>query len=181
MITFDTEPYKLIYCWTVAYALVEPLVALANYVLYRKYGTKTMFQLYSKTSPLIIVACEFVYLTIIFVKTMYLYKHVLKKPTYYPQKGATKDYRDFVILFIGIMIIVEILWAFTIYIIQAHIPFLNFLNNYSRELGLYSLIRPVIFGIILLLVCDAILYHTTDLEAMGIMLFSLFAVIVASF
>jgi hypothetical protein len=112
---------------------------------------------------------------------MYIYKHVLKKPTYYPQKGATKDYRDFVILFIGIMIVVEILWAFTIYIIQAHIPFLSFLNNYSRELGLYSLIRPVIFGIILLMVCDAILYHTTDLEAMGIVLFSLFAVIVASF
>jgi hypothetical protein len=140
-----------------------------------------MFQTYNKTSPFLIIACEYVYMTIVFVKTMYVYKHFLKKPTYYPEKGAYKDYRDFIICFVVIMVIVDILWSFFMNIITNHIPFLNFLNNYSRDLGIYALIRPVIFGITLILVSDAILYKASDIDGILCILGSLFTLIIASF
>lgn len=184
MIGTELQPYKIVYVWTVAYAFFEPFVALVNYLMSKKYGMKTMFQLYSKTSPFLIVACEYVFMTITLVKTMYVYKHILKKPSYYPEKdseNAKKDYRDFILVFIAISILLDIIWSFTLYIVRSHIPFLSFLNNYSHELGWYSVIRPVIFGITLLMISDALLYHATDVEAIGIILFSLFTLIVASF
>lgn len=184
MIGTELQPYKLVYVWTVAYALLEPFVALANYLMSRKYGIKTIFQLYSKTSPFLIVASEYVFMTISLVKTMYVYKHILKKPTYYPEKdskNSKQDYRDFIITYIAISIILDVLWSITLYIVKSHIPFLSFLNNYSHELGWYSLIRPIIFGITLLMVSDALLYNANDVEAIGIILFSLFTLIIASF
>jgi len=178
---FDTEPFKYLFTWTVAYSILEPINALFNYLLYTKYGMKSMFQLYPRTSPFLVVAAEYVYLTIVFAKTMYIYKHILKKPTYYPRKGEKQNYRDFVLLFIGLLIVIDIIWAITINFITLHIPFLDFLRNYSRELGFYSLLRPVIYGICLILVSDGVMNYFDDVEAIGSILFSLFAIIVASF
>ena len=178
---FDAEPFQHLFTWTVSYSILEPMNALFNYLLYMKYGIKSMFQLYPKTSPVLVIAAEYVYLTIVFAKTMYIYKHILKKPTYYPRKGEKKNYRDFVLLFIGLLIIIEILWAISIHIITEQIPFLDFLRNYSRELGFYSLLRPIIFGICLILISDAVMHHFDDLEAIGCVLFAVFTIVVASF
>lgn len=178
---FDLEPFQRLFTWTVAYSVLEPLVALVNYLLYIRYGIKTMYQLYPKTSPFLIVIAEYVYMTIVFVKTMYFYKHVLKKPTYYPRKGEKQNFREFVLLFIGVLVIIDIIWALTIHSITAHIPFLDFLRNYSRELGFYSLLRPIVVGITLILISEAVMNHVDDLEAIGSILFAVFIITMASF
>ena len=181
MIEFEIEPYKMVYTWTVAYAILEPFIAMANYLLYLNFNTKTMFQIYKNTSPFLLIACEYVYMTIVFVKTMYVYKHILKKPTYYPEQGAYKDYCDFIICFVVIMVIVDVLWSLVMNIITNKFPFLKFLNNYSRDLGIYALIRPVIFGITLILLSDAILYKASDIDAILAIFGSLLMIIIASF
>ena len=179
---FDLEPFKILYVWTVAYSIVEPVVALMNYLLYVRFGMKSMFQLYPSANPFLVVIAEYVYLSIIIVKTMYVYKYILKKPSYYPGKNdSPENYRDFILLFIGIMILMDILWALTIKFVGRYIPFLAFLNNYSRVLGFYALVRPIIFGLTLLMVSYTVLHYMKDLEAIISILFAIFIITMASF
>jgi len=177
---FDLEPYKLIYIWTAAYSILEPIVALMNYLLYVKFGIKSMFQLYN-TSPFLIVFAEYIYLTIILIKTMYVYKYIMKKPSFYPGRYEYENFGDFILCFISIMVFMDVLWALTINIIVTKIPFLGFLNNYSRELGFYALIRPIIFGLSLLVISYIIMYNFNDLEIIASILFATFIITMASF
>lgn len=177
---FDFEPYKLLFIWTTAYSILEPFVALINYLLYINFGIKSMFQLYN-TSPFLIVLAEFIYLTIILVKTMYVYKYFMKKPSFYPGKYEYENFGDFILCFISIMVFMDVLWALTINIVIAKIPFLGFLNNYSKELGFYALIRPIIFGVSLLGLSYIIMYNFNDLEAIASILFAIFTITIASF
>ncbi len=142
---------------------------------------KGMFQLYPKANPFLIVMAEYVYLCIILVKTMYVYKYILKKPTYYPQKGEYENYGDFALCFISILVAMDVIWALTINFVISRIPFLTFLNNYSRELGFYALIRPIIFGMTLLAISYLVLYHLNDLESIASILFGIFIITIASF
>lgn len=176
---FDSELYKLLFAWTIAYAIIEPFVALLNYFLSLKFGIRSIFEVYNKTSPFLIVGAEFTYLTIIFLKTLWVYKHLLKKPTYYPEKP--KDWRDFIIAYICVHVIIDGLWALSVNVIMSKFHFLVFLRNYSHEFGVYSVMRPLIMGIILLVTTDVIYNKVGDIEAVGSLMFSLFAVIVASF
>jgi hypothetical protein len=178
---FDYEPLKLLVAFTSAYSILEPLVALMNYILYIRFGMKSMFQLYPKANPFLIVMAEYIYLCIILVKTMYIYKYVMKKDRYYPEKGDYENYGDFLLCFISILVVMDVLWAITINIITTKIPFLAFLNNYSRELGFYSLVRPIIFGLSLLVISYYVLYYMKDLEAIAFILFSIFTITIASF
>lgn len=178
---FDPEPFQMLVTWTTAFAILQPLAALMDHFLYKKYGMKGTFQLYSKINPFLIVICEYTYMTIVFVKTMYFYKHLLNKPGYYPRKGNFQDYRDFILLFIAILVIIDILWAIGIKMVITYMPFLKFLDNYNVELGVTSFIRPVLFGIALFLMSDVVMYHMQDLEAIGTILFGLFIAAVASF
>ena len=177
----DPEAFQLLFTWTTAFALLQPIAALMDHIIYKKYGVKGTFQLYSKINPFLVIICEYTYLTIIFVKTMYFYKHLLKKPGYYPRKGNYEDYRDFVLMFIAILVIIDILWAISMKIIIGQMPFLKFLDNYNVELGFVSLIRPVLFGLALILVSDVVMYNLGYLEAFGSILFGLFIAAVASF
>jgi hypothetical protein len=178
---FEPEPYQRLFTWTIAFSIFEPFVALVSYLLSVRYGMKTMYQLYPNTSPFLIVVAEYVYMTIVFAKAMYFYKHVLKKPTYYPRKGETENYRDFILLFVGLLVIIDIIWAISIHFISAHIPFLDFLRNYSKELGFFSLVRPIIVGITLVLLSDGVMQYANDLEGIGAILFSVFVITIASF
>jgi len=181
MMKFDQEPYERLLIWTTAFAILQPLTAFMDHFLYKKYGMKGTFQLYSKISPFLVVVCEYTYMTIVFVKTMYIYKNWLKKPGYYPRKGNFQDYRDFILLFMAILVIIDILWAITIQIVTSQMPFLKFLDNYNVEIGVTSLLRPILFGIGLFLISDVALYHMQDLEAIGTILFGIFIAAVASF
>lgn len=176
---FDSELYKLLFAWTIAYAIIEPFVALLNYFLSLKFGIRSIFEVYNKTSPFLIVGAEFTYLTIIFLKTLWVYKHLLKKPGYYPEKP--EDWRDFIIAYICVHVIIDGLWALSVNVIMSKFHFLVFLRNYSHEFGVYSVMRPLIMGIILLVATDLIYKKVGDIEAVGSLMFSLFAVIVASF
>jgi hypothetical protein len=178
---FDAELYKLLFAWMIAYAVIEPFVALINYFLSHRYGIRSIFEVYNKTSPFLIVGAEFTYLTIIFLKTIWAYKHILKKGRYYPEKGNVKDWRDFIGTYIFVHIVIDGLWAIIVRMITNKLHFLVFLRNYSHEFGIYSVMRPLILGVILLLATDIIYREVGDIEAVGSLMFSLFAVIMASF
>jgi hypothetical protein len=178
---FDNEIYKLLFAWTVAYAILEPIVAFVNYILSRTYGIKSIYEMHSKTSPFIVMASEFAYMTIVFIKTMWAYKYILKKPTYYPRKNNNKDYRDFIITYICVHVIIDILWYLTVRAISDRLPFIKFLEQYLEEFGIYSVARPLTYGLILVLLSDAIRNNLGDLEALWAVFFSLFMISVASF
>lgn len=137
--------------------------------------------MYPKTSPFLVVISEYIYFAIIFVKTMYIYKHFLKKPTYYPRKGNWKDYRDFLICYIVVQLIIDVIWSITISQVTRRVPILDFVQNYSRELGVFALLRPLIYGIALLAATEVVLRYLGDLEALGSVLFALFLITIASF
>jgi hypothetical protein len=177
---YDSELYKILFAWIVAYAILEPFVALFSHFLSVWFGIKSVYEL-QKTSPLLVVGSEFTYMTIVFVKTMWVYKHVLKKEGYYPRKNNVKDFVDFIKVYIVVHVVIDVLWAIAMNSVGSKLRFLDFLNKYSHELGVFSVARPLIYGIILLLFTHVIMYNVGDLEAVGAFLFSLFAVIVASF
>jgi hypothetical protein len=77
--------------------------------------------------------------------------------------------------------VIDGLWAISVNVITSKLHFLAFLKNYSHEFGIYSAIRPLILGVILLLATDVIYKEVGDIEAVGSLMFSLFAVMVASF
>lgn len=178
---FIVEPYKLVLAWTVAFSILEPIVTLFNYFMSSKYGIKTMYQMYSKTSPFLIVISEYIYFTIIFVKTMYIYKHIFGKPTFYPRQGVWDDYKDFLVCYIIVQLIIDVVWSIFINNVTGRVPFLQFVKNYSRELGIYAIMRPLTYGLCLLGITEAVFRHLGDLEALGSLLFGLFIVTIASF
>lgn len=178
---FEGEPYQLLLAWSVAFSLLEPLVTLINYILSRKSSMKTIFQMYPKTSPFLVVVSEYIYFAIIFVKTMYIFKHFLKKPSYYPRRNSITDYRDFLICYVIVQLIIDVVWSITISQVTRRVPILDFVQNYSRELGVFALLRPLIYGICLLVVTDMVLRYLGDLEAIGSLLFALFMITIASF
>ena len=51
----------------------------------------------------------------------------------------------------------------------------------AKELGFYSLIRPIIVGITLVLLSDGVMQYANDLEGIGAILFSVFVITIASF
>ena len=178
---FDPSLYKIIFAWTVAYAILEPFLALFNFGLYKAFGYKTMFQLYYPASPFLIVACEYIFMTIVLLKSMYIYKHAFNKPTYYPRKDNLEDYRDFIISFIIVQIVIDSIW--TIFVNQAtvHFKFLDFMNNYSHKIGVYSMLRPLVFGLSLLGVTELVMRYIGDIEAIGSLFGSLFLIVIASY
>jgi hypothetical protein len=178
---FDPEIYKIIFAWTVAYAILEPFMALLNYGLFNAFGTKTMFQLYYPTSPFLIVVCEYIFMTIVLIKSMYVYKKAFAKPTYYPRKNNWEDWRDFIISFMIVQLFIDALWTLFVNQASIHFKFLTFLDNYSHKLGLYSLIRPVIFGLSLLFITELNLRYLGDIEAVGAIFGSMFLITIASY
>lgn len=176
---YDPEIYKLLLAWLVSYTLVAPIIVLVNYFLSFYFGSKTIFSLYPTTSPLLLISSEFTYMTIVFVKTIWAYKHVLHKKRYYPE--TVDEFRDFILLYIAIHILIDILWTIVVNNLTGKVGFLKFLQNYSHELGVWSLIRPLIVGITLLIFTNVVIKYIGDLEAIGIVFFSLFMIIIASF
>lgn len=176
---YDPEVYKLLLAWLVSYCLITPIIVFINEILSFYFGTKTIFTYHPSTSPILLISSEFSYMTIAFVKTMWAYKHILGKKKYYPE--TNEEYRDFILLYAAIHILIDILWTITVHIASNKIPFFNFLTNYSNELGFYSLVRPLIVGIVLLLFTTVAVRYIGDLEAVGIVMFSLFMIIIASF
>lgn len=174
---FDPEPYKMLLAWTVAFSICEPAVTLMNHLI----GGRSMYRMYPKTSPFLVVISEYIYFAIIFVKTMYIFKHVLRRPTYYPRKGNWKDYRDFLLCYIVVQLIIDVVWSIFIGNVTSQVNFLDFVKNYSRELGFYALLRPLIYGISVLIVTEIVLRYVGDMEALGSLLFALFLITVASF
>jgi hypothetical protein len=178
---FDNEIFKILFAWLISYAFLEPIIALINYLLSVNYGMKTIFEIYPQTSPFLVVSSEFTYMTIVFIKTLYVYKYILKKPTYYPRLNNWQDYRDFIIIYTIVQILLDVLWTFLVTNGTSRIHFLDFLKKYSYELGVYSILRPLIIGIILLMFTTIILNYVGDLEAVATLMFSLFTLIIASF
>ena len=176
---YDPEIYKLLLAWLVSYSIVTPIIVLVNYILSFYFGSKTIFGLYPSTSPILLISSELTYMTIAFAKTMWAFKHILKKDKYYPE--SAEEFRDFILLYATIHVMIDILWTIAVNNISGQFNFLKFLRNYSHELGFYSLLRPLIVGIFLLLFTNIVVKYVGDLEAIGIVMFSMFMIIIASF
>ena len=176
---YDAEIYKLLFAWLVSYSIIAPIIVIVNYVLSFYFGTRTVYGMHPSVSPIMIMASEITYMTIAFVKTMWVYKNVLKKGKYYPE--TYDEFRDFILIYAGIHLLIDIVWTVTVNVVSSKINFLNFLRNYSNELGIYSLVRPVIVGIALIMLTKVVMKGLGDLEAIGTVMFSLFLVIIASF
>ena len=176
---FNTEIYKLLLAWLIAYSIIAPVIVLVNYVLSFYFGTKTIFDLHRSTSPFLIISSEFTYMTFAFLKTMWAYKHILHKKKYYPE--TNEEFKQFILLYIGIHIIIDILWAIFVNTATSKIHFLKFLNNYTHELGIYSLLRPLIIGIVLVLFTNVVIQHIGDIEGIGAVMFSIFVLQMASY
>ena len=135
--------------------------------------------MHRSVSPIMIMGSEITYMTIAFIKTMWVYKNVLRKERYFPE--TYDEFRDFILIYAGIHLLIDVLWTVTVNGVTSKMKFLNFLRNYSNELGIYSLVRPVIVGIALIMLTNVVMNRLGDLEAIGIVMFSLFLVIIASF
>lgn len=184
---FDPEPYKLYYAWFVAFTILEPLVVFLNYIIYRISGKKTTYQIHGKTMPVLVLLSKFLYFSISFIKTMYIYKNLLHKPTFYPridEKDSAKkllDYRDFIITFIIVQILMDVLWELFTKSAASQLSFIEFLQNYSTKLSTYSLVSSITFGLSQLALTDIVIKYVGDLEAFSFIVFGAYMIVVASF
>jgi hypothetical protein len=80
-----------------------------------------------------------------------------------------------------VQLFIDALWTFFANQASVRFKFLTFLDNYSHKLGLYSLIRPVIFGLSLLFITELNLRYLGDIEAVGAIFGSMFLITIASY
>jgi len=178
---FNKEIFQLLFVWVIAYSIVKPFEVILNYMIYKLYGIKTVFQQFSATSPIIVVFSEFTFMLISFMKTMYFYKKIYNKPTYFPRKGNWEDYRDFIIMYIITTIILDVLWTIFVNYTTFYYKPLSFLKNFSHDITFTSLSVPIVYGVILVFVTDIVLNYIPDFEALGSLVASLFLLSLASF
>jgi hypothetical protein len=177
---FDNEPFRAMLAWTIAFSILEPVVTAINFVFFRS-TMVPIYDVYPGSSPFLVATCEYLYYTALFVKTMYVYKYILKRDTYVPPKGDMREYVAFVACYLIIQLLADVVYASIAANVKGRISFLKFLRNYTREVGVFAILRTQAFAIAMLVVTENVYFRMDDLVAIGMLLTGVFVVTVASF
>lgn len=162
------EIYKGLFAWTTAFLLAEPIVKMINGDIY-------------KPNLVLRIICDYLYFTLIFLKAMFVYKHIFKKSEYFPDKDTSvKNITTFFAIFVGVQIIIDVCWAFMLQYLTAYIKILKIFSPYDRDFGVHFIINYTTHSASYLFLTMAIHLFLRDLEALGVIFFSLFTVFVIS-
>lgn len=160
------EIYKGLLAWTTAFFLIEPFeLLMAGYA----------------NDPMVVFHFlgNYLFYTVIFVKTMYIYKILFKKDEYFPSKEVTsKNITLFFTIFILVQLVIDTSWAFMLRYMTRYIPLLKVFAPYDRSLGLDLIIKYVTKGQLVMLVTFIMFLYTSDMEAISTILFAMFVVLV---
>jgi hypothetical protein len=161
-----SEVYKGLLAWTTAFFVVEPILLLvAGY----------------SNNPIVVFHFlgNYLFYTVIFVKTMYIYKLLFKKSEYFPNKDITsKNITLFFTIFILVQLVIDTSWAFMLKYMTRYIPILRIFAPYDRSMGLDLIINYVTKGQAVLLLTFVTFLYTSDMEAISTILFSMFVILV---
>jgi hypothetical protein len=180
LMKFLAEPYQVIFAWTVAFSVLEPLVTFVNYALFADV-LKPVYSVYGNTSPFIVALSEYIYYTAIFVKTMYVYKYFLGQPTYYPRRGVQSDYIRFLVTYVTIQLMADVVWGSLFRYARKDVEFFESATKYSREIGVAVIARTSAFGLGMMVATELMFRHVSDLHAIGFLVFGIFIATASSF
>lgn len=163
---------KVLMVWGSAYAAIEPIVIVVLSALghTRRHGN----------NPLYIIT-DFVYSSIAFVKSMYIYKHVLHQPDYFPHKNDPHGLLYFISTFIIVRVILDSLWK-QVGKLAANqagekVPAIGIFQRYSKTNDNRIQLLNIPYEIILILVTWAMYWHLRDIDVYAILLFGIFFVL----
>jgi hypothetical protein len=177
---FKPELYHVLLTWTIAFSIIEPIVTALNYTVLKDI-IKPVYQVHQGTNPSLVAMSEYVYYTSIFIKTMWVYKYVLGKASFFPNVSKYQDCRDFVACFIAIQLLANVIYVIVIKLVPSTVPFMSFVKQYTHEVGFILMLRTIAFACMLLFVTGIIYKFVDDLMALGMLLFGIFVATAASF
>ena len=156
---------RIFFSWIVGYVVLEPLTGL---LILRK---KNM-------TPLSLLT-DFVYASIPFLKSMYVYKHIFKKPEYFPKD--IKDLRLFLSVFVTILVVLDIIFlAFTS---QSNFryPLQDLLERYVKATKVAHIVHFATYGMIWCFITFFVYTKVRTLDAISIVIGSLFLILLLDY
>lgn len=167
---------SIIFDWVVAYAFIEPLVIM----LLSAIGNQRAHA----NSPLLIVT-DLVYSTIAFIKTMFIYRHVLKKPNYFPEKDDTKGLVNFILVFVTIRLVLDIAWSFFTKNIRSvahdHVPILNIFSRYQSYKTPYMKLIDLSYEAVWVTATWWMHWHLREIDDFALLFAGLFFILLLGF
>ena len=158
------EIYKGLLAWTTAFSIVEPISILVS-------GD------YHKPFVAVHVLANYLFYTIIFVKTMYIYKYFFKYDEFFPHKKITsKRISQFFAVFLVVQLVIDTSWAFMLKYLTPIFPILKIFTPFDRSMGLQLIINYVSVGMAMLTLTFGAHMYITDMEALSTILFSIFTI-----
>jgi hypothetical protein len=163
---------KVLLVWIATFAAIEPVIIIIMSAAgkTRHHGNES-----------IVIMIDFMYATIAFVKTLYIYKVILKHDEIIPQKDDIRGLVHFITTFVIVRFVLDILWGQVATSLRSKIPIMTMFKNYDsrKKSALRSL--NVLYEILLIVGTWWMYWHLQDLDMYAFLVFGVFFVLLLSY
>jgi len=163
------EIFRIFFAWTAAFFLMEPLVSLLVFNTERK--RVTMLSLMT----------DYVYSSVTFLNAVYVYRHIFKKPEYFPR--LIQDFPLFIAIYTFIQIVFDIIWLISTN--NTHLswnyPLKSLLMRYDKITKLSHSIHIVTYGLVWLNITFFFYNYVRPLDALATIIGSLFLMLLLNY
>lgn len=152
------EIFRIFFAWTAAFFLLEPLTTLL------------IFE--QRDVTILRLMTDFIYSSITFLNVVYVYKHIFKKPEYFPKD--LKDLPLFVSIYVFIQIVFDVLWLGATGRISWNYPLKDILLRYDKIKKVSHSVHIVTYGLIWLNITYFFYNYVRPLDALSTIIGSIF-------
>jgi len=157
--TNKEEIFRIFYAWTAAFFLMEPLTSLL--VLDKKDGL-TILKLMT----------DYIYSSVTFLNVVYVYKHIFKKPDYFPKEIG--DFPLFVAIYTFIQLAFDAIWLISTGRITMNYPLKDVFQRYDKITKLSHSIHIITYGLIWLNITYFFYNYVRPLDSLATIIGSIF-------
>jgi len=166
----NTQPaedsvFRIFFSWIVGYVVLEPLTGL---LILRK----------RNMTPLSLLT-DFVYASIPFLKAIYVYKHIFKKPEYFPTD--IRDFRLFLAIYVTLLLLLDILFMGLTRGTDFRYPLQDLLERYNKNTKTAHIVHFATYGMIWSFITFFVYTKLHALDGIAIIIGSLFLILLLSY
>ncbi len=161
----DNSVFRIFFSWIVGYVVLEPITSLL--VL----GKKDM-------TPLTLMT-DFVYSSIPFLKSVYVYRYILKKPEYFPSK--LEDLPIFYTIYVSLLVTLDIIFMYFTNYSDIRYPLKYLILRYKKGEKISHIIHFVTYGMIWVFLTFLVYTKLRPLECITIIIGSMFLILLLAY
>jgi len=161
----DNSLFRIFFSWIVGFAILEPLTGLL--VLDRHDMT-----------PLRLMT-DFTYSSIPFLKSLYIYKHILKKQEYFPSK--IEDLPLFYSVYVTLLVTLDLLFMYFTTHSNVRYPLRHLIERYRKGEKISHVIHFSTYGMIWVFLTFIAYTKLRPLECISIIVGSVFLILLLAY